>query len=127
MSVNAWMNCNVYALENEDAVREWCESVAVGFWGSRTWFPEGYASIGYETGWFTDAVDCLREQLASIKAPTGSWWAECRYECMEYANEDGSIITFDVVDGKAVNWKESEIVMVEREPMANFEPIGGTK
>jgi len=73
------------------------------------------------------AVSVLHEILATIPAPASAWKASARYENYDYLADDGSIVEFEIEDGKAVNFHQSEVVMVECEPCVSFEPLGNTE
>lgn len=126
MSVHGWMCCTVTVLdeEYEEAVRNWAVAAYVSKGNA------GRMTIDFEyeqAGYLETAFGYLRDDLASIPAPPEAWKATARYECLDYANEDGSMTEVDIEGGKAVRWRESRIMMVECEPCVDFETIGGTK
>lgn len=120
-----WCTITVLDKEYEKAMSEWPEKC-----------DEFRNSDGkLELGIYWEEVNCyietavseLREELATIPAPASAWKANVRYENYDYMADDGSIVEFEIEDGKAVNWKQSEVVMVECGPYVDFEQIGGTE
>lgn len=127
MSTTAGIWCTITVLdrEYEKAMHEWggkddeftnrCGQLELGvYWEEVNRYEDG-------------AISLLHETLATIPAPASAWKANVRYENYDYLADDGSIVEFEIEDGKAVNWRQSEVMMVECGPCVDFEPIGGTK
>ena len=127
MSTTAGIWCTITVLdkEYEKAMSEWG--------GKDTEFTNRCGQLELGVYWeevncyLEYAVDQLHEILATVPAPASAWKASVRYENYDYMADDGSIVEFDIEDGKAVNWRESEVIMVECDQLAGFDPIGGTK
>ena len=120
MSCNAWMGytVTVYGHGNDDTARKWCEAAQVSedAEGNMTLFLE-WDSAGY----FDGAVVKLKDDLSSLPLPFGAWSAHVRYEYYDEPASDGSIVEFDVVDGKMEGLKESRIEMVDIRPWFEFD------
>ena len=127
MSTTAGIWCTITVLdkEYEKAMSEWDgkDSEYMDQFGNMELGIYWEEVNRYEEG----AISLLHETLATIPAPASAWKAHVRYENYDYLADDGSIVEFEIEDGKAVNWKQSEVVMVECEPCVDFKTIGGTE
>lgn len=127
MSTTAGIWCTITVLdkEYENAMSEWPEK------DDEFRHHDGQLELGIYweevNRYIESAVWKLYETLATIPAPASAWKANVRYENYDYLADDGSIVEFEIEDGKAVNWRQSEVMMVECGPCVDFEPIGGTK
>ena len=116
MSCNAYIEITVTLYDEKflGEMREWSKSY--GFI-----FMDGVYRKAEDASYLDSEACYVAEMLADITVPRTDWKAHIAYENFSYANEDGSIVEFDVIEGKLCNYKESRIVMVEREPWFRFD------
>ena len=120
-----WCFITVLDKEYEKAMSEWD--------GKDIEYRDQLGNMNLEICWeevnryVSGAISLLHETLATIPAPASAWRAHVHYENYDYMADEGSIVEFWIEDGKAVDWKQSEVVMVECDSYVDFGPIGGTE
>lgn len=120
MSCNAWMGCTITVLKNEyeEKAREWAEAARADLDGDNclTLFIEWESA-----GWFENALEYLKDDLASLPLPLDAWMADARYEYFDDPQQDGSFVEFTIENGKITRCEESRITMVECDPWFKFD------
>ena len=123
MSCNAWMGCTVTVLESK------YDAAAIE-WDGRARHPrdaEGHLLVNRDydcAGYFDRAIERVKEDLSDLRVPVCAWKASVEYEYFDEPFEDGALCTFDVIDGKVANYRESRIKMVEFKPPFELDLAG---
>ena len=124
MSCNSWtgVTLTVFGKEHYDELAKWAKRHPVRLVDDIC----GCLVVSWEWtyGWFDRNMDELRKMLEDLHVPCEKWEAEVSYRYYDEPETDGSYVDFRIVGGKAVDWKESRMVMVDCEPQYEFDLKG---